>query len=1164
MCARLRLFLTFFVAALSLFSQNERGNITGVVMDSTGAAVPGASVTIINRATNLAEHVVTTSVGGYNAPNLSPGIYRMEITAQGFKRFVQDNVTLAAASTVRIDAVLQVGQVNETIEVSAAAVQIQTENAKVSTSVENRLVDDLPLVVGGAMRSPYNLVAITPEAKGSGSAISLGGGQAAAWNATLDGISATTNRSADAGEIAYLSPSVEAITEFTVDTNGFKAEYGQAGGGVMTFVSKSGTNDFHGVAYDFLRNDDLDARGFFARTRSVYKQNDFGATAGGPVILPKIYNGRNKTFFFASYEGFRNRVGSNGVISSVPTPEMYQGNFSDWVDQSGKLLTIYDPSTTRPNPSGGGYVRDPFPGNQIPQARVSTVSQQMMQYGQVVKPNIPGLVPGTSAYVRNNYVTTNGTTLTPTDKGSIKIDQQIGSNQRLGFFYNRTAFRLEVGPDGPPGLPVPLWTGQVQAFDTSAYRMSHDWTISAHLLNHFSAGGNKFFKDSYSPNVGQNWKSKVCIKNVVDCNVNLPNVSFTEFSAWGGSADNGTEQPQWSIQDDLSYVHGSHTFKFGYAIESQRANGFGQQNISGHAGFSFLETAVPGATAFTSGSSFASFLLGLADSGNTETIRYVGQSFDYHGFYAQDDWHVSRRLTLNLGLRYEFTLPPFETNDQYSDFTPTKPNPAVNNYPGALRFAGYGQGRENTRSLVPGWYGAWGPRFGLAYALPDNKTTIRAGFARSFSKVSVVSGSNHYAGFIGQYSFSSVDQGITPAFNWDAGLPPYPLPPQINPAFQNNQNVDFWNYHDATRAPESLNWTLSIQRQVTTNTVVEVAYNAVVGTHLQAGLLNLNQVPTSIYNQLLAQYGPTQTLNLLRADINSPQARAANIPIPYPNFTDPTVQRFRTVNQALRPYPQYLTVQTADQGGDKSGHSTYHALMLQAQRRLSAGLTFQWNYVFSKLLTDSDTYYANMGLAEDQYNRHLEKSIGAFDQTHVAKFSTLYELPFGKGKRWLSRGFASQFLGGWRAGAIQIYSSGFPIGLTRNNPLPIFNGQDRPVITSYDGWRAATKSGSFDPGADLFFNRAAFPTQPNSVFGNATRRNPKVRAFPNFNEDVSLAKSFYIGETRHLDFRAEAFNLFNRVVFGSPDSNLDSKTFGVVSSQLNNPRQMQLALKFYW
>ena len=1156
--------LVFLSLALTAFAwaQSERGAITGLVTDTTGAVIGGASVEITNRATNALVRVSSTSAGEYNAANLSPGDYKVQIAASGFKRFSQENVTLTAAGTVRVDAQLQVGQVTETIEVSAAVAQVQTENAKISTAVQNKMVDDLPLVVGGAMRNPYSLITITPESKGSGNHISLGGGQAAAWDATLDGISATTNRSADAGEINYNAPSMEAITEFTIDTNGFKAEYGQAGGGVITFVSKSGTNALHGVAYDFLRNDDLDARGFFAPTRSIYKQNDFGVAGGGPVIIPRVYDGRNKTFFYLSYEGFRNRLGANGVISSVPTPEMYTGDFSKWVDQTGKLLTIYDPSTTRANPSGSGFIRDAYPNNQIPKSQFSAVTNQILPFTQALRPNIPGLVPGSSAYVRNNFITTSGTTVSPTDKGSVKIDQQIGSKQRLGFFYNRTSNRQEVGPQGPP-VPLPLYNGAVTYFDASAYRMSHDYTISPRLLNHFAIGGNKFVKNSYSPNVGQNWKSKVCIVNVIDCNVNFPNISFSEFLSWGSTAYNGTEQPQWSIKDDLSYIRGKHTMKFGYAFESQKSHGFGQQNISGHAGFSFLETSVPGATSATSGNSFASFLLGAADSGNTETIRFVAQTFDYHGFYAQDDWHISRKLTVNIGLRYEFTQPPVEDNNQYTDFTPTKPNPAVNNYPGALRFAGSGPGREGTRSLVPGWYGAWGPRFSLAYSL-DSKTTIRAGAARSFSKVSVVSGSDHYEGFIGQYAFSSPNQGITPAFNWDTGLPPYPLPPQINPSFQNNQNVDFWNYKDATRAPESLNWTLSIQRQISANTVIEADYNAVVGTHLQAGLLNMNQVPTAVYNQLVAQYGPTQALNLLRSDITSPAAQAANIPIPYPNFTNPNVQQFRTVAQALRPFPQYLNIQTADQGGDKSGHSNYQALVLKAERRLSGGLTFQWNYTFSKLLTNSDTYYANTGLAQDQYNRGLEKSIGQYDQTHVLKLSTVYELPFGRGKRFLAHGIANQVLGGWRLGAVQTYASGTPIGLTQNNPLPIFNGQDRPTITTYSGWRATTKGGSFDPNADNFFNKAVFPTQSTYLFGNSTRYNPLLRTFPGFNEDVSLGKSFNLTESKHLDFRAEGFNLLNRTVFGNPDSNLNSKTFGVVNSQANSPRQMQMALKLYW
>src|SRR5581483_7200569 len=293
------------LAAASLLGQSERGNITGVVSDSSGAVVPNAAVVITSRATNIPESVTTTSAGDYNAPNLAPGTYQVVVTAPGLKRFVASDVTLTAGSTVRVDGRLEVGTVGETVEVKASAAQLQTENSKVTTAVQNRLVDELPLVVGGAMRSPYDLVSIAPESKGSGSALSLGGGEAGAWAATLDGLLVNTNRSADAGETSYLAPSVEAITEFAVDTNGFKAEFGQAGGGIITFVSKSGTNQFHGGAYDFLRNDDLDARGFFAASRSVYKQNDFGGTLGGPVVLPKLYNGRNKTFFYFAYEGFR-------------------------------------------------------------------------------------------------------------------------------------------------------------------------------------------------------------------------------------------------------------------------------------------------------------------------------------------------------------------------------------------------------------------------------------------------------------------------------------------------------------------------------------------------------------------------------------------------------------------------------------------------------------------------------------------------------------------------------------------------------------------------------------------------------------------------------------------------------------------------------------------
>jgi outer membrane receptor protein involved in Fe transport len=548
---------------------------------------------------------------------------------------------------------------------------------------------------------------------------------------------------------------------------------------------------------------------------------------------------------------------------------MYQGNFSNWVNSSGNPITIYDPSTIRADPNGTGSIRNPFPNNQIPMARFSDLSQKLIPYGAAVTPNRPGSVPGTSAYVRNNYITSSGAILSPTDKGSVRVDHTIRNNHRLAFLFNITRYRQEIGTGGPPGTPEPLYSGETLTYDSEVYRWSYDWTITLRLLNHLSIGGNHLIQTSASPNAGKNWKSKMCFKNVIDCNVDFPIVTFTEFSQWGGNAYNGTEQPNWSIKDDLSFTHATHNFKMGYAFESQRAVGTGEQTISGSAGFSFLSTSVPGATSFTSGSSFASFLLGNAFSGGTETVRAVPQLYQYHGLYFQDDWHATRRLTVNLGVRYDFTLPPINLLDQYSDFTPNRPNPAVNNYPGALRFAGFGPGRENSRSLVPGWWGGVGPRLGLAYSAND-KTTIRAAFGRTFSKVAVVSGSAHFAGFAGVYTWTSPDQGITPAFKWDDGLPSYLLPPQINPSFANNQSVSYWQLHDAVRAPEDLNWTFNIQRQVTPNTIVQVGYSATVGTHLQTSVVNMNQTPTACLNQFIQQYGASQALNLLRSDVNSP------------------------------------------------------------------------------------------------------------------------------------------------------------------------------------------------------------------------------------------------------------------------------------------------------
>ncbi len=1144
-------------------AQSERGSVTGVVQDTTKAWIPGVSVKVVNTATNATVTVVSSEAGAYSAANLPPGIYRIEASIPGFQSANVAGIRLAAGATARIDMTLNIGAVTESVDVVARNALMQTEDAKVSTNISNELIDQLPLVVGGAMRSVFDLVSTVPEAKGSGANVALGGGQGGSFGATLDGISVNTNRNADTTETAFLTPSVEAITEFSVETNGFKPEFGQAGGGAITFASKSGTNAFRGSVYDFLRNDALDSKGFFESAKGIYRQNNFGASLGGPVRIPHLYNGRNRTFFFAAYEGFMNNQASNALTLSVPTPEMYDGDFSKWVDANGRMLVIYDPATTRQNPSGTGFIRDAFPGNRIPADRFSAVARQYLALARTaVVPNRAGIVPGTLGYVSNNYLSPGGTTEEKTHKYSVKVDHSLSSAHRLSYLFNRASNEVAPGSAGAAGLPFPFNTFQSTSNDADLHRGSWDWVVSPRMVNHLSAGVNTFNKNAYSPNVDQNWKDTVCIPNAVDCNQNFGIISFSEFATWGGSSYNGTEQPRFSIKDDLTISAGSHTIKSGFTFDRQQANGFGQQDLGGRAGFSFLETGVPGATTLANagGSSFASFLLGAADTGRTETIRYLQQVYPYYGFYAQDDWRLTDKLVLNYGVRYEFTTPPTAGGDQYSDLSPTKPNPAVNNYPGALIFAGDGPGREGTSSLFPGYYGAWAPRVSFAYSAND-KTIFRGGVGRSFGRVTVTQSSSHFAGFIGQYVFASADAGVTPAFSLDQGLPAYPLPPLIDPAFSNNNDVDWFNGQAASRPATYDNWTISVQREVRKGLTVELDYNGVYGSNLQAGLLNPNQVPMSVVNDLIARFGPTATRDLLNSNITSAAAVAAGIRPPYPNFTNPAVQRSRTVAQALRPYPQYLAVNVQSGGGDKTGRSHYHAGVLKVNQRLSGGVSLQGSYTYSKIMTDADSF-SGSGRAMDAARPELEWSVGRLDQTHIIKINSVIELPFGEGRRWLTTGIANQIAGGWRIALIQAYGSGLPIGVTTNAPLNIFNGTNRPNVTGAD-WRAPIAGDEFNPAVDRFLDRSAF-VQPVGELGNAPRINPDVRRFWNLTENVSLAKSIKLTQTLDMDIRAEAFNIFNRVIWGAPDTNFSSSTFGVISSQANLPRQLQFGLKFYW
>ena len=402
---------------------------------------------------------------------------------------------------------------------------------------------------------------------------------------------------------------------------------------------------------------------------------------------------------------------------------------------------------------------------------------------------------------------------------------------------------------------------------------------------------------------------------------------------------------------------------------------------------------------------------------------------------------------------------------------------------------------------------------------------------------------------------------MTPTFLLDQGIPAYPLPPQIDPSFANNTNVDFWNAKEALRPATYDTWTVSMQRELFRGMTLEVDYNASKGSNLQANLLNLNQVPLSVVNDLIARFGAAGAVALLNSQITSAAAVAAGIRPPYPNFTNPAVQTNRSVAQALRPFPQYATINATASGGDKTGRSMYHAGVLKLTQRVSDAFVFQGSYTYSKLMTNADTFSGSTG-SMDTAQPDLEYSIGRFDQPHSIKLSTVYELPFGPGRRWLKEGALSHIIGGWRIAGIQIYSSGLPIGVTGSAPLPIFNGTNRPNVTGAD-WRAPIAGEEFNPLVDRYLDRAAF-VQPVGQLGNAPRMNGSVRRPWNLTENMSVAKTISLSNGLRLDVRAEVFNIFDRVTWGAPEQNFNSNNFGLITSQANAPRQMQFGAKLYW
>lgn len=1146
--ARLLPFALLPVAALA---QLDRGSITGVLRDPSDAGVPGAQVRATQTDTGVAHSVQSAATGDYLIPSLPAGRYRVTAEAPGFKRVMRDGIDVTAGSTLRIDLTLEVGAVSEQVEVTAQAPLLESDSARVATNVTRQLVDNLPLVVAGRVRSVFDLAILAPETR-SGNGFRIGGGQGQAYDIQMDGSSVVAASNNYMRERAPLSAvSVDAVSEFSVEYAGMKAEFGRAAG-IINFVTKSGSNNLHGSAFDFLRNDKLDARGFFAASRPIVRQHNFGGTVGGPVWLPKLYNGRNRTFFFLSYEGFRSKTGAGPMFMTIPLNEMYQGDFRGWTNTAGATIPIYDPASTRRD-EAGNPVRDAFPNNQIPVSRFSAVANRAIGFRPAeMVPNRPG--------PRQNYFRDQGAMSFPWNKGSGRIDHQLTPKDQINglFAYSRWE-ELAPGNDAP-GMPYPYNSRQTWFRRNYSTRLSWVRNITPTTFNSLRFSlmrdrGDVTIVTALDPEAA--WGQKLGIKNKAPEDRGFPRLTFTGYTDWSGLGFGFDRGRNTHLANDTTMVRGAHTIKAGVFYQADRWDGGGQHRNNGSFDFSYLATAIPRDQSQNSGNGFASFLLGYPGGSGLETRRNVLQQFKYVGGYLQDDWRVSRKLTVNIGLRYEYTFPVSggaEVPDQepgFSNFDPALPNPGAGNRPGAMIFTGSGPGRTGSSAPFSSYPWAFGPRLGIAYSMLPG-TVVRAHAGRSFAAVKTTGGSTHYDGFIGSFSWASADLQV---FDFpsllDDGLPAWNQPPFLRPEVSNGQaTVEYWQ-PNAGRPSEYWTWGLDIQHQLPSSTVLTLGYTGTRGLYLTSGLLNYNQIDP----RYLSTLGP----NLLLSSVTSPAAVQAGITAPYPGFNG-------TVQRALQQYPQYLTV-TSHNGGEKIGVSSYHSMVVKVDKRYSSGLTLLGSYVLSKMFTDAESGSLQGAWALDTYNRRLEKALSVDDQTHIMRASFNYEFPLGRGKSFNPGRGWNYLLGDWSLSAYTEYGSGTPMSVDPGIQPPIYPGagRNRVTISSYDNWRGPISGESFDPFQDRWWNPNAFQQAPREVLlstlGNATVRNPRIRSPWVLNENVSLAKGFVIKEGVQASLRAEAFNLFNRVRWGGPNSTYTAPDFGLVRSQANSPRQIQMALR---
>ncbi len=1124
-------------AGLAL-GQSTTSQITGIVKDPSGANIAGAQINVTNLDTGIERSVTSNELGYYTVALLQPGNYKITCQKEGFRQLTRSGITLTLDQVARVDLTLELGEVTQTVVVQENVALVQTDRPESSTVMTTTQFDRLPLIQQNRMRNPVGFVYMTPRVQGNvvpdGSdnvgattQMRFGGGQQFESEVTVDGI--VGGRTQLTGSITEAAPPVDAVREFKVTNSLLSAEWGHTGIGVVNLQLKSGTNQFHGTAFEYLRNDKLDARSWLAPTRTTTRQNEFGFTLGGPISIPTVYDGKDRSFFFVSYAGSRKRGATDTTAIQIATPENVAGDFSSLVDNRGALRRIYDPTTTRADPQAG-FVREPFAGNRIPRDRMDLVAAKIASF--LPAPNAAGTL---------NYRGQTGEIILDPDTFVLKLDHTLTHQQRLGASINTTKIpRLLMRNPLPPPLPSDASDQIIKGYTA---RLTYDYVIRPTLLNQLTLGYNLFDHNNLTvtkrvfPSKTGSWPEELGLKGVLG--TAFPVVTFTGgYAGFASTTGTSDDEQIYVLKDAVSWFRGQHSLKLGAEVRVIRSNLRSTGNMSGTFGFSDLGTALPSQVANT-GNAFASFLLGDVQSGSLNFPSIREPRRPYAGFYVQDDLKMTSHLTLNLGFRFEFTKAPVDRRDRASTIDLAAPNPGAGGLRGAMIFAGTGPGRLDRRSFVDTDLSGYGPRVGLAYQL-NPQTVLRSGYGIYYS--------NNYlelsnAGFNITGSFQSLDNGVTPAFRLRDGFPQnFRQEPSIDPTFL-NRNAGSFVEQSAAAMPRTQNWSFSIQREFSKDMQFEAAYIGTRGTRLiSSQLVRINQLDPK-YLELGS---------LLTRNITSPEARAAGIPIPFAGFSG-------TVAQALRPFPQYLDLSATQ---PKAGSSKYHAMMLRLQKRFSGGFAMEGHYTLSKSLGYASYAASSIDvLGQDNYNRKLEHSILVTDLPHAFALHFNYDLPFGPGKRILNhRSAAGILLGGWALSGILRYQSGFPIPISMNNTLGIFSQRLRPDAVLGQNPATTIGTGEFDPAINRRMNLNAFAAPAPFRLGTAPPTSQELRTFSYLNEDFSLTKETRITEGVRLENYGQFFNILNRHRFHTFENNFSSTSFGRPRS-VSLPRFIQLGMR---